>query len=127
MTKHNSMKKISFFAVFILLAVCFAAPAQVLQKLSGVAVSIDLESHKLHVLFEHPVTGEDAMKIFSVSPSTGFKNAKRLDQIKPNDPVSIDYEESSSDLKAVYIEVIPLKEVPFNKEQVKKHFGFLMR
>ena len=100
--------------------------AQILQKLSGVAVSVDVQSRELRVLFEHPVTGEEILKIFQILPSTNFKNAKQLSDIKPKDPVSIDYkEEGPNKLEAVYIEVIPLKEVPFSKEALKKKTHFL--
>ncbi len=97
--------------------------AQILQKLSGLAVGIDPASHELSVRFEHPVTREHILKIFHILPNTGFKNVKRLEQIKPNDPVSIDYEENGKDgLHAVYIEVISLTNLPFDPNLVKRKF-----
>lgn len=103
------------------------AGAQVLQTLSGFAVSVNPAARELRVLFEHPVTGENTVKVFQVQPNTGFKNVKRLEQIKPNDPVSIDFEEEGDSLKAVYVEVIPLKEVPFTAKDVRKQVGLIGR
>ena len=117
------MKKLVLSLSIIVFLFAPVSSAEVLQKLSGLAVSVDLQSQKLSVRFEHPVTGERILKIFSVLPSTGFKNVKRLDQIKPNDPVSIDYQEREKEgLQAVYIEVISLKGLPFDPDQVKKKF-----
>ncbi len=100
--------------------------AQVLQKLSGVAVGVNISTQKLEVLFEHPVTGEEILKIFQILPNTNFKNAKQLSDIKPEDPVSVDYkEEEPNKLEAVYIEVIPLEGVPFSKNDLKKKVPFL--
>ncbi len=114
--------------IFIFLAGLLASKplfSQVLQKLDGLAISSDLRAQKLQVLFEHPVTGENLLKIFEVVPSTNFKNAKSLKDIKPNDPLSIDYKESENgSLEAVYIAVIPLKKLPFTAEEVRKKLLF---
>lgn len=99
----------------------FANP--ILQTMSGLVLSVDLKASQLHVQFEHPVTGENLLKIFTVDNTTGFKHVKGLGQIRPQDPVSIDYEEKTpEDLKAVYIEVVRLNDVPFTKEQIQKAF-----
>jgi len=99
------------------------ALAQHVQTLAGLAVSVDSGRRELRVMFEHPVTGEDVVKIFQIVPSTNFKNVKKLEQIKPNDPVSIDYQETGNGkLDAVYIEVIPLKEMPFSRKDVLQSF-----
>ena len=111
--------------ISFLVVVLISAPslqAQVLQKLSGLAVSVNAELCELHVRFEHPVTGEEIFKVFMVPSNTGFKNAKRLSDIKPNDPVSVDYEENADGPRAVYIEVVPLEKVPFDSKQVKRFF-----
>ncbi len=103
-----------------------ASAHQVLQTLSGLVLSVDLKTSQLHVKFEHPVTGENLLKTFTIDDSTGFKHVKGLGQIKPQDPVSIDYEEKKPDqLKAIYIEVVRLNDVPFTKEQVNKVFHSL--
>lgn len=123
------MKKqvqVLFMTLALVLVLGNNLSAQVLQKLSGIAVSIDVGKQKLEVLFEHPVTGEEVLKIFQILPNTNFKNAKRLSDIEPQDPVSIDYHENrGSHLEAVYIEVIPLEGVPFSKEGLKKKIPFL--
>lgn len=105
-----------------------AASGQVLQTLSGFAISVDPKAQELRVLFEHPVTGENLLKVFKVLPTTGFKNVKRLDQIKPQDPVSVDYEKSeNAELQAVYIEVVSLDRAPFDENQVGKYLSFFSR
>lgn len=124
------MNKLILNSILILTAVFSIfdqiGSAQVLQTLSGLAVSVDTGNQKLFILFEHPVTGEESLKEFVVLTSTGFKNVKRLDQIQPNDPINIDYEElAAGTLKAVYIEVVSLRKLPFTKEQVRKKIGFL--
>lgn len=125
------MKKkiqIIVFTIFIfVMTVCQNAPAAVLQKLSGLAVSVNPIDKSLEVLFEHPVTGEGELKNFKILPSTNFKNVKRLDQIKPQDPVSVDYQSKDGNLHAVYIEVIPLNGVPFNQKEFQKKIGFFKR
>ena len=119
------MKPTAFTAtLFIFLLMNSGASAQVLQTLSGLVTAVDAESNQLHVLFEHPVTGEELVKIFTIRPDTGFKNVKRLRDIKPRDPVSIDYEEIGVDtLRAVYVEVVSIDKVPFTKEQIDKAFS----
>lgn len=119
----NLKKAITFILVTVVLALSgnLSVHAQVIQKLSGVTDSIDSQNKKIRILFEHPVTGEQTIKEFDIFSSTGFKNVKRLDQIKPEDPISIDYEESETGtLKAIYIEVVSLKKVPFTREEVRK-------
>jgi len=118
------MTKRFLIAVLALACMLGSVPASanpVLQTLSGLVLSVDLRTSELHVQFEHPVTGENLLKTFTVDNRTGFKHVKGLDQIRPQDPVSVDYEEKAPEqLKAVYIEVVRLNDVPFTKEQVKK-------
>lgn len=123
-TKLFIMKKKIQILVFVLLVVLVSIPASanpILQTLSGLVLAVDLNTSQLRVQFEHPVTGENELKIFNVDHTTGFKHVKGLNQIKPQDPVSVDYEEKTpNDLKAVYIEVVRLNDVPFTKEQIQK-------
>lgn len=120
-------KRIGIVLIALLMLVQ-PASAEVLQTLSGFAVSIDPKAQELRVLFEHPVTGENALKVFKIFPNTGFKNVKRLDQIQANDPVSVDYKEAANnELRAVYVEVVPLERVPFDEGQVGKYLNFLTR
>lgn len=117
------MKKISLILILAMLVGAGSLSAQVLQKLSGLIDSVNLGSHELRVHFQHPVTKEEIVKIIQVLPSTGFKNVKRLDQIKPHDPVSIDYkDDGKGTLHAVYIEVVSLANLPFDPNAVKKKF-----
>lgn len=114
------MRKLSvlFLSILVLSQTLWAQP---IQKLSGLAVSVNLQSQMLNVMFSHPVTGERILKSFVVLPSTGFKNVKRLDQIEPNDPVSVDYEENGDgELHAIYIEVIELEKVPFSRNELPR-------
>ena len=117
------MKKLMLIFIFMVLVNLPESSAQILQKLNGLAVAVDPASHQLSVQFEHPVTRDRSLKVFQILPSTGFKNVKRLEQIKPNDPISIDYEEISKGiLQAVYIEVVSLKNLPFDPAKVKRKF-----
>ena len=122
----HGMKQLTLLILLIFfLGLADLGYAQIVQKLSGIAVSVDLKLQRLEVSFEHPVTGENTLKVFQIEPGTGFKNTKRLDQIKPNDPVSIDYQEAAgNELTAIYVEVIPLNTVPFTREQVTKKLRF---
>ena len=123
--KKETMKRLILLAAAFLI-ISGPAQAQLLQTLSGLTLSVDASSRKLHVLFEHPVTGEETVKVFEILPGTNFKNVKRLEQIQPNDPVNVDYEEDGAgELKAVYIEVVSLDKVPFTKEQLKAKLGFI--
>ena len=120
------MKRLLIITLIFAAVIGGTAPASanpVLQTLSGLVLSIDLKASELRVQFEHPVTGENILKIFTIDERTGFKHVKGLGQIKPKDPVSVDYEEKNpNQLKAVYIEVVSLNDVPFTKEQVNKVF-----
>lgn len=110
-------------ALVFVLGSLSASASPVLQTLSGLVLSVNLKTNQLHVQFEHPVTGENVLKTFTIDNTTGFKHVKGLNQIKPQDPVSVDYEEKNPDqLKAVYVEVVRLNDVPFTKEQVNKVF-----
>ena len=112
--------------LLLAIALLLAAPsvpgsAEILQTLSGLVTSVNAQTHELHIRFEHPVTGETLLKTFNISARTNFKNVKRLGDIKPNDAVSIDYEENGSKtLSAVYVEVVSLDKVPFTEEQIRK-------
>lgn len=124
LTNHKQIMKHLLLAISLLLAVpAQPVSAEILQTLSGLVTFVNAQTHELHIRFEHPVTGEMLMKTFNVSAKTGFKNVKRLDEIKPNDAVSVDYEESGpKTLSAVYVEVVSLDKVPFTEEQIKKIF-----
>ena len=119
------LKAIQFLFVSVALLFVFVSSgeAEILQKMSGVTTQIDLSSQKLHVRFEHPVTGENSDLTFDIVASTCFKNAKSLKDIQPNDLVSIDYEKNGQDqLEAVYVEIVSLTKLPFSPERVKKSF-----
>ena len=60
------MKRAAISLLIAVLSLSMPLNAQVLQKLSGLAVSVDAELRTLHIRFEHPVTGEEIFKVFSV-------------------------------------------------------------
>ena len=89
------------------------AYAELVERIDGRVIGLDLESNMLRIDFQHPVTKESIEKVFEVPDNTGFKNIKRLAQLKKGDLVSIDFREDVTDqlttLTTVYVIYIPLQ------------------
>lgn len=88
------------------------------QRLDGRVLSVDEGKRILLVDFEHPATGEHMKKQFIVGEDAGFKDFKKLSDLKTGDLVSLDYLEYKPIPKAIYIIRIPLEKIYFTHAEV---------
>lgn len=113
-------------AVFlIVLAFVFPGSSrseEIVQRLDGKIVSTDEIKRTLVVDFKHPATGEAYQKEFVVREGAGFKDFKKLSQLKKGDLVSLDYVESSPIDTAVYIIHIPIEKTYFTSGEIARAF-----
>ena len=109
-------------SLVIATGIAFAFPAasraEVLKTLSGRVTEIDVENSSLRIDFQHPATGENKELVFAVDAHTGFGGIKALQELKPRDPIAIDYEENSKgQLRARHIERVQLTGPPAGIEK----------
>ncbi|MBI1978341.1 MAG: hypothetical protein HYS55_06270 [Candidatus Omnitrophica bacterium] len=104
------------FFCFTFLPLIFAEEIPI--RIDGRVIRVDEAKHLLVVDFEHPATGEKIKKEFIVSESAGFKDFKKLGDLKPGDLVSLDYLDYKPLPKAIYIIHIPLSKVYFTHQEV---------
>ncbi len=88
------------------------------QRVDGKIISVDQTNRLLLVDFEHPATGEHMEKKFFVNENAGFKDFKKLNQLKKNDLVSVDYYDYKPIPKAVYIIRIPVEKTYFTHKEI---------
>ena len=87
-------------------------------RIDGIIVSTDEAKRHLIVNYEIPATGERKEVEFEVGESAGFKDFKKLSQLKKGDLVSLDYLDQKPYPKALYIIHIPLKKTFFTHQEV---------
>jgi len=118
MRKQVQFVRNHLFVLALAIVLVFAAPlgsvyAELVERIDGRVIGLDVESNMLRIDFQHPVTKESIEKVFKVADNTGFKNIKRLAQLRKGDLVSIDFREDVSDqrttLTTVYVIYIPLE------------------
>jgi len=118
MRKQVQFGRNHLFVLTLAIALVFAAPlgpvdAELVERIDGRVIGLDVELNQLRIDFLHPVTKESIEKVFKVPDNTGFKNIKRLAQLRKGDLVSIDFREVVSDqlttLTTVYVIYIPLE------------------
>lgn len=74
---------------------------------------IGVERNEIVVSYSHPATGTREELSFKVDTQTGFSGGFRLEDLQPQEPVSVDYEEDSEgSRRAVLIKRVPLTGVP---------------
>lgn len=92
------------FFVFIFLSCSASLHAQVLKTLSGRVSRTDPSAGILYVNFTNPATEAVREMPFHITLHTGLHDIRRLAEVKPEDIVTVDYEESpSGELQAVYV------------------------
>lgn len=94
--------------------------AEVVKTLNGRVLAVDTRNNLLSVDFQHPATGERKELLFTVGAQTGFSGVKALGQLRPEDPVKIDYEENSSgSLEARHIDKVRIEGPPVGVENFR--------
>lgn len=88
------------------------------QRLDGKVAIANEEQRLLVVDFEHPATGEQHQKEFVVREGAGFKDFKKLSQLKKGDLVSLDYVDSTPMDTAIYVMHIPLEKTYFTPGEI---------
>ena len=89
-----------------------------IQRLDGKIVRTDEKKRTLVADFTHPATGEQYQKEFLVREGAGFKDCKKLSQLKKGDLISLDYVESSPVDTAVYVIHIPFEKTYFTPGEI---------
>ena len=116
-------KKIKFLSLISALVLIFAFPVasfseETVQRLDGKIVQTNEAQRTLVVDFEHPATGEQYQKEFIVREGAGFKDFKKLSQLKKGDLISLDYIESSPVDTAIYVIHIPFEKTYFTPNEI---------
>ena len=119
MKKLNKLGSALFFiaiAVFIGSGVLFSE--EIPKEIDGTLISVDETNRRLVVAYEIPATGEHKKMEFEVGDGAGFKDFKKLSQLKKGDLVSVDYLDYKPLPKAVYIVRIPIEKTFFTHKEV---------
>ena len=70
---------------------------------------------KLVLSFIHPVTGNVGEMVFEVDSHTGLPEGVRFEDLKPEEPISVDYLEEAGTKRALLIKRVPTSGVPIEK------------
>ncbi len=87
-------------------------------EIDGIVVRADEVKRKLVVDYEIPATGEHKETEFEVGDGAGFKDFKKLNQLKKGDLVSLDYLDYKPTPKAIYITKIPIEKTFFTHKEI---------
>lgn len=78
-----------------------------------------IEKHELVLSYRHPVSGQMEEQVFKVDAGTGFPEGVRFEDLRANQPVSVDYrEDSDGHTRAVRIRRVPLRGIPIDQKVV---------
>ena len=94
------------------------AAEEIIQRVDGNVVSVDIQTKTFVVNYEIPSTGEYIEQKFDVGDSAGFKDFKRLSDLRQGDLVSLDYIDYKPIPKAIYIIRIPLEKTYFTHKEI---------
>gem|GEM_PF-4738780 len=85
-------------------------------KVIGARVAeVQLDKKQLTLVFQHPVTQKDEQLILEIGNKTDFSENLHLEDLRPNEPVSVDYEEKSEGKgRAVLIKRVPVRAPNFS-------------
>ena len=106
------------FSIFVLAFPRTSFSEEMVQRIDGKVANANEEKRVLVVDFEHPATGEQYQKEFVVREGAGFKDFKKLSQLKKGDLISLDYVESSPVDTAVYVIHIPFEKTYFTPGEI---------
>ncbi len=96
-----------------------ARAEQVLKVMDGRVKEISSEKHELVLSYRHPVSGQMEEKTFEVDTATGFPEGMRFQDLRPNQPLSVDYQEGpQGKAHAVRIRAVPLRGVPIDRKVI---------
>lgn len=109
---------IIFLAFVLLLPISVARAEEIPERIDGTVISVNAEKRILQVDFEHPATFEHSQMEFQVDPQAGFKDFKKLSDLKPGDLVSLDYLDYGTFLKAIYVIHIPQEKTYFTHQEI---------
>ena len=102
------LSKIAAFCVVMGMVLNVGFAEEMVERVDGHVVRVDLEKRMLVIQFEHPVTEEKVEKEFFVPENTGFKEFKKLGDLKKDELVSIDYREEGTKANTMYVIRVPL-------------------
>lgn len=109
-----AMTVLCFIFIFSTLSLAEEIP----DRVDARVISVDTKSRILKVDFEHPATFERSQMEFQVAEGAGFKDFKKLSDLKKGDLVSLDYLDYGTVLKAIYIIRMPPEKVYFTHQEI---------
>ncbi len=115
------MKKMRMFLFCISLVMIgngISFSEEIPQEIDGTVVSVNEASRRLVVDYEIPATGERKEVEFEVGDGAGFKDFKKLSQLKAGDLISLDYLDYKPLPKIIYIIRIPLEKTFFTHKEI---------
>jgi len=105
-----------------ILSVCFlpvsAFPEEIPIRVDGRVVRAHPEESELLVDYLIPATGEYVRQMFRISENTGFKDFKKLGDLKEGDLVSLDYYDRKPIPETTYIILMPREKVYFTRQEI---------
>lgn len=118
--KYLGFHSLSFLLLGGMLILQGTAHAGPLKTLSGRVNHTDLNKETLVVDFTHPATGMVQAMQFRVTQETGLNGFHALADMRPQDIVTVDYEEQKEGLlKAVYVAKFRIAGPPTGLENFK--------
>ena len=114
----ENLKALSLFVGLCVLWSGITYSEEIPIRVDGKVVKVDEAKRTLVLGFEHPATGVHEEREFFVSEGAGFKDFKKLSELKEGDLVSLDFLDYKPTPKVVYINYIPLKKVYFTRKQI---------
>ena len=106
------------FLLLLIAMVHLSFAEEIPTRIDGTVVRTDEAKQRLVVNYEIPATGERKEVEFEVGDGAGFKDFKKLSQLKKGDLVSLDYLDYEPLPKAVYIIHVLLKKTYFTHKEV---------
>ena len=101
------------FFLCLLLFLPFGRAESVVKIVNGRVKEVRLSEHQLVLFFKRPATGQMEELVLKVDEGTGFKKGFRLEDFRPNEPVSVEYEEiPGQGPRATQVRKVPLRGVP---------------
>ena len=102
----------TLYALFFVLPFAWAEP--VVKVVNGRVKEVRLTEQRLVVRLRHPATGIMEDLVLQIDERTGFRRGIRLKDLRPEDPVSVDYEEIPGKIPphAVQVKRVALRGVP---------------
>ncbi|MBI4395289.1 MAG: N-acetyltransferase [Candidatus Omnitrophica bacterium] len=108
-----------FFLVFLTsTGISISFSEEIPMRIDGTVVRADEANRRLVVDYEIPATGEHKEVEFEVEQGAGFKDFKKLSQLRKGDLVSLDYLDSRPLPKAIYIIRVPPTKTYFTRKEI---------